>query len=427
MPWLDAGLRVAGTAVSISVMYLTMKYLMMPLYTDLMHAPDPKEVEAKRTARSSLARHFATQRRPLPDTNQYEERLIADLVFPEQIDTTLDDIGGLEQLKQEMYETVILPLRSPHILAAMQRPTLPASRVGRVGVGAPSNSASPLSSFSLLSAPRGVLLYGPPGCGKTMMAKAVAKQSGAAFLNLRMSSLQSKWYGESQKLIRAAFSLAEKMSPCILFIDEMDMLFRMRSSSDHEASAAMKGEFLQLWDGLLTRDRGGAAIMVLGATNRPYELDEAVLRRMPRQLQFELPAVDERRLILQLMLNDVRLDEDVSVDVIAEESEGYSGSDLKELCRYAVMQPVREQLQRQRAKDVAGFQRTTSSEQKAADEAAAEEEAKDSEAADGMRSVRQGDFMVALSVVQPTGRDSKRYLLAVQRKHADSMRMAGGG
>ena len=261
-----------------------------------------------------------------------------------------------------------------------------------------------------------------------MMAKAVAKQSGAAFLNLRLSSLQSKWFGESQKLIRAAFTLAEKMSPCILFIDEMDMLFRARSSNEHEASAAMKGELLQLWDGLLTRERDGAAIMVLGATNRPYELDEAVLRRMPRQLRFELPGVDERRLILQLMLDSVRLDDDVIVDVIAEETEGYSGSDLKELCRYAVMQPVREQLQRQRAKDLASFKRTAFTERKDGEDAAVEEKASGSDdGADSVRSLRQGDFMVALSVVQPTGRDSKRYLLDVQRKQADSMRMAGGG
>ena len=130
----------------------------------------------------------------------------------------------------------------------------------------------------------------------------------------------------------------------------------------------MKGELLQLWDGLLTRERGGASILVMGATNRPYELDEAVLRRMPRQLKFDLPGVDERRLILQVMLDDVRLDDDVVINTIAEETDGYSGSDLKELCRYAVMQPVREQLQRQRGRDVSGFKRSGFSERKDGDE-----------------------------------------------------------
>ena len=270
-----------------------------------------------------------------------------------------------------------------------------------------------------------------------MMAKAVAKQSGAAFLNLRLSTLQSKWFGESQKLIRAAFTLADKMSPCILFIDEMDMVFRARSSNDHEATSGMKAELLQLWDGLLTRERGGAAILVMGATNRPYDLDEAVLRRMPRQLRFDLPGMDERRLILQVMLGDVRLDDDVSVEVIAGETEGYSGSDLKELCRYAVMQPVREQLQRQMALDMAAFKRKSVTERKDEDGDAdgkgddakvqnGESESVAAAAADAARSVRQGDFMVALSVVQPTGRDSARYLMDVTRKQAEKMRMAGG-
>ena len=157
----DIRARLLGAAISIGTMYVAFRFVVKPFYAELMHAPDPKEAESKRTARSSLQRHFAASRRSVPETNQYEERLIADLVFPEQMDTTLDDIGGLEQLKQEMYETVILPLRSPHILAAMQRPANAALRAQD------SNSAP--SSSSLLAAPRGVLLYGPPGCGKVSL------------------------------------------------------------------------------------------------------------------------------------------------------------------------------------------------------------------------------------------------------------------
>ena len=148
--------RTVQYGLSLVLAYYSLKYFFVPLISEVMNAPDPKETEAKSSARSALVRHFSSQRRQVPDTNPYEERLIADLVFPEQLDTTLDDIGGLEQLKQEMYETVILPLRSPHILAAMQRTNVPAT---------PASA----SASSLLSAPRGVLLYGPPGCGKVSL------------------------------------------------------------------------------------------------------------------------------------------------------------------------------------------------------------------------------------------------------------------
>ena len=166
--WLE---KAGWSVVSLAITYCSMKYLFLPLLSDIMNAPDPKEADSKRTARSSLQRHCAAQRRPVPETNAHEDRLIADLVFPDQLDTSLDDIGGLEQLKQEMYETVILPLKSPHILAAMQRSAALPATLASTSSSAPSASASvsssSSSSSSLLAAPRGVLLYGPPGCGQS--------------------------------------------------------------------------------------------------------------------------------------------------------------------------------------------------------------------------------------------------------------------
>jgi len=100
------------------------------------------------------------------------------------------------------------------------------------------------TSSTLLAAPKGVLLYGPPGCGKTMLAKALAKESGATFINIAMSVLSNKWYGESNKLVAGLFSLAKKMQPSIIFIDEIDSFLRERSKGDHEVTAMMKAEFM---------------------------------------------------------------------------------------------------------------------------------------------------------------------------------------
>ncbi|XP_045898218.1 outer mitochondrial transmembrane helix translocase-like [Micropterus dolomieu] len=123
-----------------------------------------------------------------------------------------------------MKETVILPVQKRHLFQGSR----------------------------LLQPPKGVLLYGPPGCGKTLIAKATAKEAGFRFINLQPSTLTDKWYGESQKLAAAVFSLAVKLQPSIIFVDEIDSFLRSRSSSDHEATAMMKAQFMSLWDGLDT-------------------------------------------------------------------------------------------------------------------------------------------------------------------------------
>lgn len=202
--------------------------------------------------------------RHFPKLNDYELKLSNDIIFPEQMTVTFNDIGGMEKLKNEIFETVILPLQSPHLF------------YGNKGKEEKKNNEEPMeedmetvessaaanTADDLLSPPRGVLFYGPPGCGKTMMAKALAKQCKATFLNIRFSSLQNKWYGESQKLTRAIFSLANKLAPTIIFIDEIDLFLRKRNFSDHEVTASMKGEFMSLWDGIIS-NRGGE-ILVLG-------------------------------------------------------------------------------------------------------------------------------------------------------------------
>jgi len=244
--------------------------------------------------------------------DEYEKRIASEVIHPDDIDVTFSDVGGLEDIISSLQESVIIPLLYPALFR---------------------------SSSTLLTAPKGVLLYGPPGCGKTMLAKALAKESGATFINIAASVLTNKWFGESNKLVAGLFSLARKTQPSIIFIDEIDSFLRERSKGDHEATAMMKAEFMTLWDGLLSdSDR----ILILGATNRIQDIDPAFLRRMPRQFTFSLPDAAQREKILSLMLKDVPLAPDFPIRILAEHSKGKSGSELKELCRNAAMLPVRE-------------------------------------------------------------------------------------
>lgn len=274
---------------------------------------------------------------------------------PEDINVTFASIGGLEDIIDELRESVIYPLTSPHLFAGHS---------------------------SLLSAPKGVLLFGPPGCGKTMLAKALAKESEACFINLHISTLTEKWYGDSNKMVNAVFSLAKKLQPCIIFIDEIDAVLRQRSAQDHEASAMVKAEFMTHWDGLLTStphksNSGGGPtssststpgstpdlsgnpddlssdgtprIMVLGATNRVNDIDEAILRRLPKKFHIPLPDASQRKRILQLVLQGTKLDLSFDYDELVRQTFGFSGSDLKEACRDAAMVPLRELIRRRRA------------------------------------------------------------------------------
>lgn len=204
---------------------------------------------------------------------------------------------------------------------------------------------------SLLSAPSGVLLYGPPGCGKTMLAKALAKESGANFINLHISTLTEKWFGDSNKLVSAVFSLARKLQPAIVFIDEIDAVLGQRRTGEHEASGMVKAEFMTHWDGLTSANVYGEQhrILILGATNRIQDIDEAILRRLPKKFPVQLPNVDQREKILRLLLKDTKIDrQDFDLKFITRVTNGMSGSDLKEASRDAAMIPVRECIRQKR-------------------------------------------------------------------------------
>ena len=187
--------------------------------------------------------------------------------------------------------------------------------------------------------------------GKTMLAKALAHESGACFINLHISTLTEKWFGDSNKLVNAVFSLARKLEPTIVFIDEIDAVLGTRRSGEHEASGMVKAEFMTHWDGLSSSNRYGQPqrIMILGATNRIGDIDEAILRRMPKKFPVSLPNMSQRLKILRLLLKDVKTESSAfDIEYVARVTAGMSGSDLKEACRDAAMTPVREMIQAQR-------------------------------------------------------------------------------
>ncbi|KAK3139958.1 hypothetical protein QOZ80_5AG0393260 [Eleusine coracana subsp. coracana] len=251
--------------------------------------------------------------------NEFEKNLLSNVIPPKDIGVSFEDIGALDNVKDTLKELVMVPLQRPELFCKGQL-------------------RKPL---------KGILLFGPPGTGKTMLAKAVATEAGANFINVSMSTITSKWLGEGEKYVKAIFSLASKLSPAVIFIDEVDSLLGKRESSgEHEAMRKMKNEFMINWDGLRTKEQ--ERVLVLGATNRPFDIDEAVIRRFPRRLMVGLPDASNREKILRVILSKEELATDVDFESLANMTDGYSGSDLKNLCVTAATCPVREVLEKEK-------------------------------------------------------------------------------
>ncbi|TNN09054.1 ATPase family AAA domain-containing protein isoform 3 [Schistosoma japonicum] len=245
----------------------------------------------------------------MPKLNDYEVCVAVNLVDPKALNTTWNSIGGLDSIINEIKHCVLEPLQAKRLLSINSR---------------------------LLQPPKGVLLYGPPGCGKTLLARAMAYAANVNFINLQISTLVNMWYGETQKYVEATFTLAEKIQPTIIFIDELDSFLSTRSHLDNEATRMMKTQFMALWDGLLTNSN--TQIVIVGATNRPGDLDQAILRRLPFKINVPLPNVKQRIHILKVLLKDDPIAKGLSeydFEQIANKTEGFSGSDLSELCRKA--------------------------------------------------------------------------------------------
>ncbi|OTA91056.1 hypothetical protein M434DRAFT_397538 [Hypoxylon sp. CO27-5] len=244
----------------------------------------------------------------------HEERMESGLVNAEDIRTTFNDVHAPKETIESVKMLTTLSLIRPEAF-----------------------------SYGVLATDRipGCLLYGPPGTGKTLLAKAVAKESGANMIEISGASINNKYVGESEKNVRALFQLAKKKEPMVIFIDEADALLGARGRRDLGSRRETINQFLREWDGM---DKMKAFIMV--ATNRPFDLDEAVLRRLPRKLLIDLPLEADRAAILRIHLKDELLDEEtVSIDDIAKRTPLYSGSDLKNVCVAAAMAAVKEELE----------------------------------------------------------------------------------
>ncbi|XP_034026968.1 ATPase family AAA domain-containing protein 1-A isoform X2 [Thalassophryne amazonica] len=300
------------TAVVGAISYYGMKW-----FADAMDPTSKQKQKAKKQA-EALMKKIGIEGVSLTD---HEMRIAAHLIDPKSMTESWKDIPGLSDIIEELQDNVMLPIQ--------QRDVLPESK--------------------LFQPPKGVLLCGPPGCGKTMITKAAAKASGCHFINLQPSTLMDKWHGESQKLTAAVFSLAAKIQPCIIFIDEIDSFLRNRSSQDAETIAMMKAQFLSLWDSLQTSSH----VMVMGAANRPHDIDPAILWRMPTAFHIGLPNARQRQEILRLILAGENMSNAINLKEIAEQTEGYSGSDLRELCRDAAMYRVRDYVRKQQMRQIA--------------------------------------------------------------------------
>uniref|UniRef100_A0A3B3QS02 Fidgetin-like protein 1 n=1 Tax=Paramormyrops kingsleyae TaxID=1676925 RepID=A0A3B3QS02_9TELE len=271
-------------------------------------------VRAGNQPNSKPAAPTPAKKRTMKNFKNVDSRL-ANLILNEIVDSGssvhFEDVAGQELAKQALQEIVILPALRPELFTGLRAPA------------------------------RGLLLFGPPGNGKTMLAKAVAMESNATFFNISAASLTSKYVGEGEKLVRALFSVARELQPSIIFIDEIDSLLCERREGENDASRRLKTEFLIEFGGGV---QSGAEdrVLVMGATNRPQELDEAVLRRFAKRVYVALPTEETRfRLLKNLLTKQGSPLNQNELTQLARMTEGYSGSDLTALAKDAALGPIR--------------------------------------------------------------------------------------
>ncbi|MHA1557506.1 MAG: AAA family ATPase [Candidatus Heimdallarchaeota archaeon] len=238
------------------------------------------------------------------------EEAIDEIIVVEKPNVKMSDVAGLEEAKRALREAIILPMKRPDLFKGARNPW------------------------------RGILLFGAPGTGKTLLARAVATEVDATFFNVSASSIISKWLGESEKLVTQLFETAKERQPALIFIDEVDSIASTRGGGEHDAMRRVKTTLMTQMSGVTTKKED--RIVVIGATNLPWEIDPAFRSRFEKRIYINLPDLLARTKIFEIHSRGVEMDETVDYKLIGEMSDGYSGRDIQLICREAVMMPVRE-------------------------------------------------------------------------------------
>lgn len=239
---------------------------------------------------------------------------LGDTLLLDKPNLAWDDVAGLDQARKTLEEAVLLPQKFPQMFVGKRK------------------------------AWKGILLYGPPGTGKSYLAKVIASVSNASFFSVSSADLVSKYFGQSEKLVRELFVMAMEKKPAIIFIDEIDAICGKRSEGQQDSTLRMQTEFLTC----MTDIAEAEGVLVMAATNRPFDLDPAVRRRFEKRIYIPLPNEQARAQLFKIHSNEdgVHLSEQ-EFQRLAHRTDGFSGSDIQNTCRDALMQPVRECLRAQ--------------------------------------------------------------------------------
>ncbi len=252
--------------------------------------------------------------KPEQDLDDDEKRLqemISDTIISERPNIKMTEVAGLDDAKQAINDAILTPLKHPELFMGKARQPW-----------------------------RGILFYGPAGCGKTLIAKAVASEVNATFFNVSAANIVSKWLGESERLVMHLFQIARKNQPAIVFIDELDSIGVSRSGDDVGGERRMKTQLLTELQGLASNhdDR----VTVIGATNLPWEIDFALKSRFEKRIHVPLPNTEARAAILEIHMEDIEISPTIDFVEMADLTEGYSGRDISIVCREAAMEPIRD-------------------------------------------------------------------------------------